>query len=297
MYEFGNILVAGGKNGFIGSNVVDYLRKKRYRNVYPATSTRYNLLNRECTEKLFKDIKPNVVINCAGHAGGVDQHTQASLNMFWENMLIAGNLIEQSQSNNVDKFIQLGTSASYPDSAPQPLYETSLYSGEITGNMAPYGSSRLAILDMLKSSNLNWVYLIPSNVIGLRNRSGVVVSIINKIKKIASTYALPPLEVWGDGTAIRDFVDVEDLCRAIHLSLESKEDLKLPINIGSGQGINIKDLVKLICLKMKYTGSINFDATKPNGKPKYVLDINRAVTLLDWEPSIDLEESLNEILK
>ena len=276
------ILLTGG-NGFVGSHVKTVLEKKtsgKLEILIPARK-KDDLRKVENCLRLTKDI--DLIIHLAGTVGGIGYNKENPGSMFYDNILMGINLIEAARINKVGKFVCIGTVCSYPKLTPVPFRENYLWEGYPEETNAPYGLAKKVLLTMLQAYRQQYgfegIYLLPVNMYGPGDNfdpksSHVVASLIKKIYD-AKKSKKKSVSVWGDGSASREFLYVEDAVDAIILAAErySKQD---PINIGTGKEITIKKLVQTLVKLMNYSGKIVWDETKPNGQPRRCLDVSQA---------------------
>jgi GDP-L-fucose synthase len=277
------ILLTGG-NGFVGKHVYKKLLDKgvNEEQIIIPRSEKHDLRERAVCDELAKDV--DVIINLAGNVGGIGYNREYPGQLFYDNLMMGVNLIEAARvANKVKKFVQIGTICSYPKFTPVPFKEDDLWNGYPEETNAPYGIAKKALLVMLQSYkqqyNFPGVFLLPVNMYGPEdnfnpNSSHVIPALITKIHA-AKINNYPSIEVWGDGTATREFFYVEDAAEAILMATE-KYDEADPINIGAGMEISIKDLVNKLVGLMDYKGELVWDSSKPNGQPRRMLDTSKA---------------------
>ncbi len=297
------VLLTGGR-GFVGSHVKNILEKKGLSNknlIVPLSKT-HDLRKMENCLKLTKNI--DLVIHLAGMVGGIGFNKKNPGSMFYDNILMGINLIEAARINNVKKFVCIGTVCSYPKFTPIPFKEKDLWGGYPEETNAPYGLAKKALLTMLQAYrdqyNFSGIYLMPVNIYGPGDNfdpqsSHVAASLINKIQ-LAKKNKDKQIVVWGDGTASREFLYVEDAAKAIVLASE-RYDKSEPVNIGSGNEVTIKKLATLLCKLMDFKGEVIWDKTKPNGQPRRCLDVSKAKREFGFAAKIKLEEGLKKTIK
>ena len=215
------------------------------------------------------------------------------------------NLIEESRTMGVEKFVMVGTVCAYPKHTPVPFKEEDIWDGYPEETNAPYGIAKKTLMQMIISYkqqyDFNGINLIPVNMYGPHDNfnpssSHVIPALILKFHEAMKDTPHKDMEVWGTGNASREFLYVDDCARAIALSVENHNDPE-PINIGTGSEIKISDLVELIAERMGYNGNIVWDSTKPDGQPRRCLDISRAKDLLGFTPSVSLSEGLDKTIE
>lgn len=295
-----NVLVTGG-SGFLGSNVVKLLRKKKVKSIIIPSSKQYDLTKISNCKRIVKDA--DIVFHIAGRVGGIGLNQQKPAELFYENLLMGTQLIDEANKANVEKLIIIGTICSYPKFAPIPFSEESIWDGYPEETNAPYGLAKKML--MVQSQvyrqeyNFKSIVVIPTNLYGPNDNfdpssSHVIPAIILKIHN-AIKNKFNTVTVWGDGSPTRDFLYVEDAARGIISAAERYDDMK-PVNLGSGQEVSIKDLVNIIAELMHYKGSIEWDTSKPNGQPRRCVDIKRATEKLGFRPLVPLQEGLKRTI-
>jgi len=297
------ILITGA-HGFLGRHLVKNLLEKRKvpkRNLYLPTSKQLDLRKWENCKKAVRG--QDIVIHLAAKVGGIGLNREIPGEMFYDNAIMGIQLIEAARQAKVKKFVIIGTICSYPKFTPVPFKEENLWLGYPEETNAPYGLAKKMLLVQAQAYRqqygFNAIYLLPLNMYGpgdnfdLRS-SHVIAAIIRKVyeaKKEGKNY----IEVWGSGKATRGFLYVEDGAEGIALATE-KYDKPDPVNLGAGNEISIKDLVKLICKLMNFKGKIIWDKTKPDGQPRRCLDISRAKKEFGFLAKTSLEEGLKKTI-
>ncbi|MEP6635770.1 MAG: GDP-L-fucose synthase [Acidobacteriota bacterium] len=292
------ICVTGGE-GFLGRSVVSALAAHGCENVFTVRHADYDLLRREDVERLYCDIKPQVVIHLASVVGGIGANSRNPGSFFYENLIMGAQVMECARLNEVQKFVQIGTVCSYPKFTPVPFKETDLWNGYPEETNAPYGIAKKALLVQAQAYReqygLNSIYLMPENLYGPGdnfdpNSSHVIPALIKKFFE-AQTGGARAVEVWGSGEATREFLYVTDAAEGIVLATENYDGAD-PVNLGSGQEISIRDLARLIAKEIGFAGEIIWDTTKPDGQPRRALDITRATELFGFRARTDFSEGL-----
>ncbi len=278
------ILVTGG-NGFLGWHVLDTLQRRGCQNLVAPSRREYDLIDPRTIQILFEKTKPNVVFHLAAAVGGIGLNQREPARLLYENSIMGLGLLEAARRHDVEKVIVVGTTCSYPKSAPLPFREDDLWNGYPEPVTGPYGiAKRLVQLQgqlYRQQYGLNTVFLIPTNLYWPRDNfiestSHVVPAIIKKTFD-AKDNGQHQITLWGDGTATREFLYVEDAAEMIVSAAESCDSSE-PINLGTGIETPIRDIAALICQLADYSGEIVWDASKPNGQQRRVLDLGRAET-------------------
>jgi GDP-L-fucose synthase len=295
-----NVLVTGG-SGFLGSYVVDLLRQKNVKKLIIPRSKECDLTQLSNCKKILKDV--DIVFHLAAKVGGIGLNREKPAELFYDNLMMGTQLINEAKEAGIEKFIALGTICSYPKFAPIPFSEDSIWNGYPEETNAPYGLAKKMLLVQSQAYreqyNFKSIVIFPTNLYGPRDNfnpdsSHVIPALILKIHKAKISNSI--VTVWGDGTPSRDFLYVDDAARGIVLAAEKYDDAK-PINLGSGQEVTIKDLVGILCKLMNYNGTINWDTSKPNGQPRRCVSGERAERELGFKPQIILEEGLRRTLE
>ena len=289
------ILVTGGA-GFLGSHIVDKLVSDRnvdsHRIVVPR-SKQFDLRNPEDCRRLVTDV--DVVIHLAARVGGIGFNQKYPGSLFYDNAMMGLNMIESARIANVNKFVQVGTVCAYPKYAPIPFKEDEIWNGYPEETNAPYGIAKKALLVMAQAYRqqygMNIIYLLPVNLYGPRDNfdpesSHVIPALIRKFVE-----AEGEVTVWGTGKASREFLYVEDAAEGIILATEryNKSDA---VNLGTGREVTVRDLTSLIASLAGFTGKINWDTSRPDGQPRRMLDVTRALGEFGFRATTSLEDGL-----
>jgi GDP-L-fucose synthase len=304
------ILVTGA-SGFLGRNIVPYLRSLRGLEVFPMSSEVYDLRDSYACKKMIEHVQPNVIVHAAGSVGGIQANKENPGKFMYENLAMGMNMIERSRQYrdkySVDefKFIMLGTVCAYPKFTPVPFKEKELWNGYPEETNAPYGIAKKTLMKLGETYHeqygMNITNLIPVNMYGPHDHfnltsSHVIPALILKFHQ-AIERGSRQVKIWGTGEASREFLYAPDCVQAIVDAILSTNNCPLPINIGTGDEIKIKDLVKAISREMGYTGFIAFDHSKPDGQPRRCLDTTRAINRIGFRATTDLETGLGHTIK
>jgi GDP-L-fucose synthase len=295
-----NVLITGGK-GFLGSFIVDLLQRKKAKRIIAPTSKECDLTKISNCKRVVQDV--DIVFHLAAKVGGIGLNREKPAELFYDNLLMGIQLMNEAKKANVEKFIALGTICSYPKFTPLPFSEESIWDGYPEETNAPYGLAKKMLLVQSQAYrqqyNFKSIVVFPTNLYGPKDNfdpdsSHVIPALILKIHN-ANKSNFKTISLWGDGSPTRDFLYVEDAARGIILAAEKYDDIQ-PINLGSGQEVSIKDLIITISKLMHYKGTINWDTSKPNGQPRRCVSTKRAEEKLSFRPSVSLKEGLRRTI-
>jgi GDP-L-fucose synthase len=295
-------LVTGGA-GFLGSFVLEQLRAKGAARITAPTINEVDLTDPQAVRRLMADSKPEVVIHLAAMVGGIGANRDRPAEFFYQNLTMGTNVIHESWKAGVKKVTAIGTVCSYPKNPPVPFKEENLWDGYPEETNAAYGLSKKMLLVQAQAYRqqygFNAIVLLPVNLYGPRDNfnletSHVIPAFILKCLD-AKERGKDEVVMWGDGSPTREFLYVEDAARGILLATE-KYDGDLPINLGSGQEIRIRDLVATMARLLDYKGRIVWDKTKPNGQPRRLLDVSRARERFGFRAEVKLDDGLRRTI-
>ena len=290
------VLVTGGA-GFLGPNVVELLEQKGANNIRIPRSQFTDLRIRENCAMAVKDV--DVVFHLAAKVGGIGLNLEKPGELFFDNLIMGVQLMEEARKVGVDKFITLGTICSYPKFAPIPFSEDSLWNGYPEETNAPYGLVKKMLLVQSQAYRrqygFNSIVLFPTNLYGPGDNfdprsSHVIPALIRKIYE-AKESGSDQIVVWGDGSSTRDFLYVEDAARGIVLAAE-KYNSSEPVNLGTGREVSIKELVHMLFKIIGFEGRIVWDVSRPGGQPRRCVNADRARKEFGFEAQVSLEEGL-----
>jgi GDP-L-fucose synthase len=296
------ITVTGGA-GFLGSHVVKQLQDIGCRDVFVPRSTDYSLTRMADVVRMFDDARPEIAIHVAGKAGGIGLNREKPGELFYDNILMGVQVMEQARLQGVEKLVAIGTICAYPKFTPVPFKEEDLWAGYPEETNAPYGLAKKMLLVQVQAYRqqygLNGIYLLPVNLYGPRDNfdpatSHVIPALIKKCVDAVEA-GTDEIQVWGTGKPSREFLYVEDAAEAIVLATEHY-DKPDPVNIGSGMEITIKDLVTLIAELTGFAGRIVWDGTKPDGQPRRCLDTGRAEKEFGFRAKTDFRQGLRKTI-
>ena len=297
------VVVTGGA-GFLGSFVVEQLRAKGCAEIVVPRSRDYDLVQMDAVQQLYSDAKPDLVIHLAARVGGIGANQANPGRFFYDNLMMGTQLIEVGRQRGLKKFVALGTICAYPKFAPIPFKEDDIWNGYPEETNAPYGLAKKMMLAQSQAYRdqygFNSIVLFPVNLYGPRDNfdlqtSHVIPALIRKCvsaKEEGSTV----ITLWGDGSPTREFLYVEDAAEGILLATEHY-DGNLPVNLGTGEEIAIRDLAKLIAAEVGFSGQIQWDVTKPNGQPRRCLDVSRAKELFGFQAKHRLSDGVKKTVQ
>ena len=298
------ILVTGG-TGFLGKNIQENLGAFLNQDYSISTigSEVYDLRCQQACRKVVQYYNPDVILHAAGSVGGIGANQENPGKFMYDNLIMGANLIERARIENVQKFVLLGTVCAYPKYTPVPFKEEDLWNGYPEETNAPYGIAKKTLMKMLQTYReqygMRGANLIPVNMYGPHDHfnltsSHVIPALILKFYNAMKNG--DEVELWGTGSASREFLYASDCVEAIARAIETDVDLE-PINIGTGKEITIKELAKEIAEQMGYEGQIKWQTDKPDGQPRRCLDTSKAKKLLDFEAKTDLQTGLKQTIE
>jgi GDP-L-fucose synthase len=302
MEKQAKIYIAGHK-GMVGSAIARKLNQLGYNNIITRTSAELDLRNQEQVFAFFKEQKPEYVFLAAAKVGGIYANNTYRAEFLYDNLIIEANIIHASYLNKVKKLLFLGSSCIYPKMAPQPLKESYLLTGLLESTNEPYAIAKIAGIKLCESYRLqygcNFISAMPTNLYGPNdnydlNNSHVLPALLRKFHT-AKVEQQPFVEIWGSGSPLREFLHVDDLADACLFLMEKYNEAEL-VNIGTGTDLSIKDLAMLIMKVAGYKGEIKFNASKPDGTPRKLMDVGK-INALGWKYKISLEEGITRVYK
>ena len=295
-------IYVAGHLGMVGSAIVRRLTKEGYLNIVLRTSAQLDLRNQQYVNDFFKTEKPEYVFLAAAKVGGIIANNTYRADFIYENLMIETNTIHAAYVNGVKKLLFLGSSCIYPKMAPQPLKEDYLLSGYLEETNQPYAIAKIAGIELCDSYRIqygcNFISVMPTNLYGPNDNydlinSHVLPSLLRKFL-CAKRNKHDFVEIWGDGTPLREFLHVDDLADAC-LFLMNHYSEKNFVNIGTGKDISIRNLALLIQKVVDYYPcDIRFNINMPNGAPRKLMDVSK-LTKLGWTASISLETGIENV--
>ena len=301
--EKSDYIYIAGHRGMVGSAIERKLRAEGYNNLIYRTSSELDLKNQHLVNNFFYEHKPDFVILAAAKVGGIHANNTYRAEFIYDNLMMEANIINASYLNNIKKLLFLGSSCVYPKMAPQPIKEEYLLSGYLEYTNQPYAIAKIAGIEMCNSYRAqygcNFISAMPTNLYGTNDNyhpenSHVLPALIRRTI-LAKKNNDPVLVIWGTGTVQREFMYVDDLADACYFLLQNYNEPGL-VNIGWGEDISIKELAELIAAEVGYTGTLDFDTTRPDGTPRKLMDTNK-INNLGWRPSINLHEGIRRTIE
>jgi len=283
----------------LGSFVIKKLLKKGVpeKNIFIPRSESLDLRKWENCMKAASG--RNIVIHLAGNVGGIGLNREKPGELLYDNIMMGVQLLEAARLSGVEKFVAIGTVCAYPKFTPVPFKESDLWNGYPEETNAPYGLAKKVLLVQAQSYRqqygFNAIYLLPVNLYGPGDNfdpksSHVIPALIRKAAE-AKKLNKKHIDVWGSGSASREFLYVEDAAEGIVLATE-RYDKPEPVNLGAGREIKIKDLVEIICGLMKFEGKVSWDKSKPDGQPRRCMDVSRAAKEFGFKARTDFNRGL-----
>lgn len=289
-----------GHNGMVGSAIWRQLEEKGYQNLIGKSSKELDLRDQQAVMNFLKTEQPEVIIDAAAKVGGILANNNFPYQFLMENMQIQNNLIDAALKNDVEKFIFLGSSCIYPKLAPQPLKEEYLLTDTLEPTNEWYAVAKITVIKtceaIRKQFGKDYVSLMPTNLYGTHdnfdlNTSHVLPAMIRKFHEAKENHHAP-VTLWGSGTPMREFLFVDDMAASVIFALENVLPEHL-YNVGTGVDLTIKDLAELIQKVVGHQGEIIWDAEKPDGTPRKLMDVSK-MHELGWKHQINLEDGINK---
>ncbi len=301
MDKSAKIYIAGHR-GMVGSAIERKLQAVGFHNIIHRTSNELDLRNQEVVNDFFAIEHPEYVILAAAKVGGIHANNTYRAEFIYDNLMMEANIIHASYLNKVKKLLFLGSSCIYPKNAPQPLKEEYLLSGYLESTNQPYAVAKIAGIEMCDSYRAqygcNFISAMPTNLYGTNDNyhpenSHVLPALIRRII-LAKKNNYPVVTIWGTGTPRREFMHVDDVADACYFLLQNYNEAGI-VNIGWGEDVSIKELATLIATEVDYTGSLEFDITKPDGTPRKLMDTTK-INQLGWKPNIKLQDGIKRTI-
>ncbi|MCZ4243382.1 GDP-L-fucose synthase [Pedobacter punctiformis] len=297
MEKSAKIYVAGHR-GMVGSAIYRKLQQEGYTNLLTRTSEELDLRNQQAVADFFASEKPDYIFLAAAKVGGIVANNTYRADFLYENLAIQNNVIHSAYINKVTKLMFLGSSCIYPKMAPQPLKEDYLLTGTLEETNEPYAIAKIAGIKMCDAYRdqygCNFISVMPTNLYGYNDNyhpqnSHVLPALIRKVHE-AKINNEKQIVVWGSGSPMREFLFADDLADACYFLMQNYNEPHL-INIGTGHDLTIKDLALLIKDVLGFEGELVFDASKPDGTPRKLMDVTKLHNL-GWKHKIELPEGI-----
>lgn len=297
------VLITGGR-GFLGQAVVDRVTARGAGELFTPSSSDYDLRDRDAVRRLFADIEPDLVIHLAARVGGIGANMERPADLYLDNLLMGTYVLDEARLRNTPKTVMIGTICSYPKFTPVPFSENSLWQGYPEETNAPYGIAKLAQLVQVQANRTQYgqdaIYLMPTNLYGPRDKfhpavSHVIPALIKKAVDAKESGA-DHLDVWGTGSASREFLYVDDAAEGIALAAEFYDDGE-PVNLGSDRELPIRELVDIVVDLVGFEGEVRWDTSKPDGQPRRGVDGSRARDAFGFVAGTSFDDGLRATLE
>ena len=282
-----------GNTGLVGSAIVRMLKKKRFYNIISSPSSHWDLTVQSRVEQFFRLNQPEYVFLAAAKVGGIGANSESPAHFIYDNLMIQTNIIDCAYRYGAKKLIFLGSSCIYPKFANQPIKEEELMTGPLEPSNDAYSTAKIAGIKMCQAYRQQYgfdaISVMPTNLYGPNDNydlenSHVLPAMIRKFHEAEDKVTL-----WGDGSAMREFLHVDDLAEALYLLMNQYSDAS-PINVGTGEDVTIKELAETVG-SVVGSKEIEWDTSKPNGTPRKVLDVSK-IKSMGWKPTISLRDGI-----
>jgi len=291
------IFVAGHR-GLVGSAVMRELARQGFTSILTRTRAELDLTNQAAVEQFYQDAQPEYVVLAAAKVGGILANDTYPAQFLFENLQIQNNIIHSAWRSGVKKLLFLGSSCIYPKHAPQPMKEDCLLTGPLEPTNQWYAIAKISGLKMCEAYRrqygCDFISAMPTNLYGPNDNydlqsSHVLPALIRRFHE-AKTAGKAAVTCWGSGSPKREFLYVDDVASACVFLLQQYSDAEF-VNVGSGVEITIRELTELVRSTVGYSGKIEWDASKPDGSPRKLMD-NSRLSALGWKPKIDLPQGI-----
>jgi GDP-L-fucose synthase len=305
----GQTIFVAGHRGMVGSAIVRRLRASGYEHILTADRQALDLLDQAAVRRFFAEHRIDQVYLAAARVGGIHANNTYPAEFIHDNLVIQSNLIHAAHTTGVDRLLFLGSSCIYPKHAEQPMREDALLTGVLEPTNEPYAIAKIAGIKMCESYNRQYGRryrsVMPTNLYGPNDNfhpenAHVLPALMRRLHE-AKEEGRPTVTVWGTGRAMREFLHVDDMARASVFVMEMDDALYAKktrpdlshINVGTGEDCTIRALAEALARVIGYEGRLEFDATKPDGTPRKLMDVSR-LTAMGWRPEIGLEDGLRQ---
>jgi GDP-L-fucose synthase len=291
-------IYVAGHRGMVGSAIVRELQNKGFHNIVTKTSKELDLRSQEAVRSFYETEKPQYVFVAAAKVGGIHANNVYRAEFLYDNLMIQNNLIHFAYESGVKKLLFLGSSCIYPKLAEQPLKEDYLLSGYLESTNEPYAIAKITGIKMCEAYRdqygCNFISAMPTNLYGPNDNyhpenSHVLPALIRKFHE-AKVSSKEEVEVWGDGTPMREFLYADDLANALVYLMENYNEKQF-VNVGFGSDVTIKELAETVAKVVGFDGGMKYDSSKPNGTPRKLMDSSRLFST-GWKPKTNLEEGI-----
>jgi GDP-L-fucose synthase len=291
-------IYVAGHAGMVGSAIVRRLREKGFASILTRTRAELDLMDQSAVHEFLRRERPDYIFIAAAKVGGILANNSLRADFLAQNLAIELNLIDGAHRAGIERLMFLGSSCIYPRDCPQPIREDYLLTGPLEKTNEPYAIAKIAGIKLCENYNLQYgrryISVMPTNLYGPNDSydlagSHVIPALLRKVHE-AKTANAPEVVVWGSGTPRREFLYVEDLADACVYLMESGYTGEL-VNIGTGVDVTIRELAELIMKIVGFTGAIRFDASKPDGTPRKLLDVSRMASL-GWTARTSLADGI-----
>lgn len=301
MNKLDKIYVAGHR-GMVGSAIVRKLKSEGFENLLLKTSTELDLRNQQEVVAFFTKEKPDFVFLAAAKVGGILANNTYRADFLYDNLMIEANIIKASHQINVKKLLFLGSSCIYPKMVKQPITENALLSGLLEPTNEPYAIAKIAGIKLCETFReqyaCNFIAAMPTNLYGpndnynLQN-AHIIPALLRKFYE-AKLIGKSKVEVWGDGSPLREFLHVDDCADACIFLMQNYDDKQF-VNVGSGEEKSIKQVAEIIKQKIGFKGNIAYNTSYPNGTPRKLMDVQK-IHQLGWQHKISFEDGINSTI-
>ena len=294
-------IYVAGHRGLVGSAIYRLLKKRGFENLIIRTHSELELMDAVAVQNFFEETKPEFVFLAAAKVGGIHANSTYPADFIRENLVVQTNVIHESWRNDVEKLMFLGSSCIYPKLCPQPISEESLLTGELEPTNEAYALAKITGIKTCQSYNqqygTNFISAMPTNLYGINDNfhpenSHVLPALIRRFHeaKLADSESV---SIWGTGNPRREFLHSDDLADAVLFLMENYNDSEI-VNVGCGEDQTIRVLAETIREVVGYSGSLEFDSSRPDGTPQKMLDISK-IRVLGWTPEIPLKNGLEQV--
>ncbi|WP_321798090.1 GDP-L-fucose synthase [Caballeronia sp. J97] len=294
----GSRIYVAGHNGMVGSALVRCLASRGYHHLITRSRHELDLLDQRAVTEFFAQEHIDVVLLAAAKVGGIHANSTQPASFLYENLVIETNVIHAAFKSGTPELVFFGSSCIYPKFCPQPIREEYLLTSGFEQTNEAYAIAKIAGLKLCEAYNrqhgMRYISVMPTNLYGPNDnydlQNGHVLAALIRKTHEAKLNGLPSISVWGSGSPRREFLHVDDLASGVLALLESGRSDGV-FNIGTGRDIAIADLARLVCDVIGFSGSLDFDRSKPDGTPRKLLDVSKLAEL-GWTPTITLRSGI-----